>query len=140
MMTVGLLGLAVLAYGFTAGFYPRFYTLEWDEDVQLQDGRVIVVHLKHTYERLHMGFSRYADAITRDTEMRFDAGPPIGTVTQLFKGYHPLFLGQYEGKWYVTLYGSPYGRSDEMPGQDWSRRTFGCPPAAVWVNDHFEVA
>ena len=137
-MTLGLLGVAVLAYGLTAGFYPRFYTLEWDEDVQLHDGRVIVVHMRHTYERRHMGFSRYADAYSRDTEMRFDAGAPTGPVTQLFKGYHPFFLGHYDGEWYVTLYGSPYGRSDEMPGQDWRRHAHGCPPSAALVQGRFE--
>ena len=39
--------------------YDRWFDLEWDEEVLLSDGRVIVVHLKQTYERLSQSLSRY---------------------------------------------------------------------------------
>ncbi|MBK6853700.1 MAG: hypothetical protein IPG93_19500 [Burkholderiales bacterium] len=86
----------------TGFFYPPFFDLSWDEEVQLHDGRVILVHLKFTYERLSR-FSKYGNAILRNTEMSFDAGPPRGRVTQLFRRQKPVMLDQKEGKWYVVL-------------------------------------
>lgn len=104
------------------------FDLSWDEEVQLHDGRVIVVHVKHTYERIGQGFftslerivSPYAGMVLpRDTTLTFDAGGTTGKVTQLFKGFHPMFLGQYQGVWYAVLYGSYYYQSNTLPGQDW---------------------
>ena len=103
----------------TGCFWGRHFDLEWEEEVQLHDGRVIVVHLKHTYERLHREFGRYASAIARDTELAFDAGGTTGKVTQLFKGFQPIFLGQHEGVWYSVLSGDYYYGSRKLPGQDW---------------------
>lgn len=106
----------------------RYFDLEWDEEVQLHDGRVIVVHLKHTYERIEQGFfttvlsgfSPYAGTILpRDTTLTFDAGGTTGKVTQLFKGFDPVFLGQHEGNWYAVLCGDYYYGSRQLPGQDW---------------------
>lgn len=101
-------------------FWDKHFDLSWEEEVQLHDGQVIAVKLKHTYERLHREFTRYGGTnLTRDTTLTFDAGGTVGTVTQLFKGFHPMFLGQHEGVWYAVLYGSYYYRSRELPGQDW---------------------
>lgn len=41
----------VAVYALKIGFYPRNFDLQWDEEVQLHDGRIIVVHVKHFYER-----------------------------------------------------------------------------------------
>lgn len=110
---------AMAALG-TGCFYDQWFDLEWDEEVLLHDGRVIVVHLKHSYERRSSSFTRYDGLILpRDTTLTLDAGGSIGRVTQLFKGFHPMFLGQYEGEWYAVLYGGDYYRSRELPGQDW---------------------
>ncbi|MPM52314.1 hypothetical protein SDC9_99073 [bioreactor metagenome] len=107
--------------------YHGWFDLEWDEEVQLPDERVIVVHLKHSFERfggffegLENGFSRYGGrSIARDSELTLDPGNGIGRITQLFKGFHPIFLGQNGGQWYAVLFGSYYYRSQEIPGQDW---------------------
>ena len=100
--------------------YSRYFDLEWDEEVQLPGGRVIVVHLKHTYERLTQGLTPYGGRIiSRDSTLTFDAGNPAGTVSQLFKGFDPMFVGQHEGAWYAVLYGGYYGGSRNLPGQDW---------------------
>jgi hypothetical protein len=100
--------------------YDRWFDLEWDEEVQLHDGRVIVVHLRHTYERIQQGFTRYGGTImSRDTTLTFDAGGASGKVTQLFKGFDPLFIGQDRGAWYAVIYGNYYYKSQEIPGQDW---------------------
>jgi hypothetical protein len=107
-------------YVFQFGLYPRYFDIEWDEDVQLHDGRVIVVHRKTTYERLQTGVTPYGGLIiSRDTTLGFDAGGKTGRVTQLFKGFHPMFLGEDAGEWYAVLYGGYYYGSRELPGQDW---------------------
>ncbi len=100
--------------------YSRYFELEWDEEVLLQDGRVIVVQLKHSYERLHQGLTPYGGTIlARDTTLTFNAGDGIGQVAQLFMGFQPIFLNQHEGTWYAVLSGSYYGGSRQLPGQDW---------------------
>jgi hypothetical protein len=115
-----LLTTAVVTPLLNGCLYDRWFDLEWDEEVQLTDGRVIVVHLKQTYERLGQSFSRYGGTnLTRDTTLTFDAGGSTGRVTQLFKGFHPMFIGFYDGQWYAVLYGAYYARSRELPGQDW---------------------
>jgi hypothetical protein len=100
--------------------WDRYFDLSWEEEVQLRDGRVIVVKLVHRYERLGTSFTRYGGrSITRDTTLSLDAGGSTGVVTQLFKGFSPMFIGQYQGTWYAVLYGDYYARSREIPGQDW---------------------
>jgi hypothetical protein len=127
---------AVAAYALTIGLYPRHFSVEWDEEVQLHDGRLIVVHVKHTYERLHNEFGRYTSAITRDTEISFDSGH--GKVQQLFKGYHPLLIDEYQGTWYAVIYGGDYYRSKEIPGQNWGEHWYDCSPAAILQGRKFK--
>ncbi|EJL86530.1 hypothetical protein PMI15_01377 [Polaromonas sp. CF318] len=123
----------------SACLYDRRFDLDWDEEVRLHDGRVIVVHLKNTYERIHQGFTRYGGTImSRDTTLTFDTGGTSGKVTQLFKGYSPSLLDQHEGAWYVTLRGGPYYRSEEMPGQNWGRYpSLNCDEVAKLVGTEF---
>lgn len=115
------LGAALAATPLLSGFgWDKQFDLSWEEEVLLHDGRVIVVKLKHTYERLHPGLTRYGGTnLTRDTTLTFDAGGTTGVVTQLFKGFHPMFIGEHQGVWYAVLYGTYYARSREIPGQDW---------------------
>ncbi|HSI53211.1 MAG: hypothetical protein ACAH21_14340 [Ramlibacter sp.] len=84
---------------------------EWDEEVQLQGAEVVVVHLKHAYERVGR------TAVWRDTTLTLNDGQR--TVTQLFKGFHPIFLDRDNGTWYAVLSGSYYRKSQQEPGQDW---------------------
>lgn len=100
--------------------WPQFFDLGWDEEVKLHSGRVIVVAMKYEYERLNGGFlNRYEPSILRDTTLTFDAGPPNGVTTQLFKGVRPALLDHESGRWYVVLNGGHYGTSRLIPGQDW---------------------
>lgn len=100
--------------------YDDFFDLKWEEEIQLQDGRVIVVSLKHTFQRLKQGFSRYGGSIARrDTEMAFDGGLGIGKVIQLFKNFHPIFLDQDSGSWYSVIYGKYYINYRLRTGQYW---------------------
>lgn len=121
--------LGVLAsWPFLTGFFwPPFFDLSWDEEVQLRDGRVIVVHLKFTYERLSR-FSRYDRAILRNTEMSFDAGPPHGRVTQLFRRQKPVMLDQKDGQWYVVL--EERGNRNLVRDEDWGPKQNS---AGQWV-------
>ena len=115
-----LLAVAASAPLFSGCLYDRWFDLEWDEEVLLNDGRIIVVHLKQSYERLGQTFSRYGGTnLTRDTTLTFDAGGNTGRITQLFKGFHPMFIGLHDEQWYAVLYGGYYYRSREIPGQDW---------------------
>jgi hypothetical protein len=104
-----------------SGFgWDKHFDLSWEEEVQLHDGRVIVVKREQTYERLGTSFTRYGgSSIARDATLTLDAGGTTGVVTQLFKGFRPMFIGQYEGIWYAVIYGGYYRRSREIPGQDW---------------------
>ena len=117
---LGLAALGAATSLLTGCLWPRHFDLQWEEEVQLQDGRVIVVTRKTTYERIGTSITQYGGQIlTRDTTLTFDAGPPVGVVTQLFKGFFPLFLDQYEGTWYAVLIGGYYYGSRKLPGQDW---------------------
>lgn len=84
-------------------FWPRFFDLSWDEEVQLHDGRVIVVKLKYTYERLGASFKRYIPSILRATEISFDAGEPIGRFTQVFQKHRVVVFERLNNKWYFLL-------------------------------------
>jgi hypothetical protein len=111
-MLVATLGTPLL----TGCFWPRFFDLAWDEEVQLHDKRVIVVKVKYTYERLDSGltFNRYEPSILRNAELSFDAGAPIGVVTQLFIHQRPMLLDSLGGEWFVVL----QGRAGQAV-QDW---------------------
>lgn len=111
--------------------YDRFFDLEWDEEIQLHDGRVIVVHLKHHYMRIEQGLTLYGGtSIPIDSTLTLDTGSSAGTVVQYFKGFQPIFLDQYEGIWYGVLFGKYYPGSRETPGQDWGDMK---GPLAQWA-------
>lgn len=102
----------------TGCYYPQYFDVAWDEEVQLHDGSVIVVNFKFTHERLDR-FSRYGSAGLRDTTMSFDAGPPHGRVTQTFKRMQPVLLNRYDGVWYAVIVPRGAGDSPTITGQDW---------------------
>lgn len=101
----GLLLGAMSAPLLTGCLWPRFFDIGWDEEVQLHDGRVIIVKLKYTYERLGGGFSfsRYDPSILRKTEISFDAGPAIGRFTQSFEKHRVDLIEYFNEKWYLLL-------------------------------------
>jgi hypothetical protein len=110
----------------TACIYGQYFDIEWDEEVLLHDGRVIVVHVKHTYERLQNGFTRYGGKIIhRDSMLSFDAGGTTGRVTQLFKAGAPLLIDQVDGIWYIAFYWNQRWHRDLLGGQNWGGSTNG---------------
>lgn len=86
------------------GLYPRYFDIAWDEEVQLHDGRVIVVHVTRTFERRGMRLDRW-DGIHRDTEISFDAGAKIGRLTKKFERYNVGMIETDRGNWYFSLGG-----------------------------------
>jgi hypothetical protein len=104
----------------------RHFDLNWEEEVLLHDGTILPVKVKYTYERLSLhSLGRYDNAIPRDTEMSFDAGPPIGLVQQKLKGFHPMLLDRKDGVWYMVMYGSHYRNSEMDPSQNWGESENG---------------
>ena len=107
-----------------ACLYDQYFDIEWDEEVLLHDGRVIVVHVKRTYERRGKRLRPYEDVTFRRNEFTFDAGDPVGLVkfsSRLGVG----LIDQVNGNWYAVLFGQgPYGNyPEEMPdhwGQDFT--------------------
>lgn len=98
-------------YVLANGLYPRYFDIEWDEEVQLHDGRMIIVHVKRTFER-RSRFERWL-AHDRDTEITFDAGPPWGKFSRKFQGYDVKMVEQQDGNWYLNL-GATTGYSPEI--------------------------
>ena len=103
----GLLMAMLTSPLLTACIWPRFFEFNWDEEVQLHDGRQIVVRMKYMYERVGSGltFDQYDSAMLRETTITFDSGPPNGMVTQLFVHQRPMLLDTENGEWFVVLQG-----------------------------------
>jgi hypothetical protein len=108
-----------------ACLYDQYFDIEWDEEVLLHDGRVILVHVKNTYERRGQGLTQYDETkITfRRKELTFES--ELGKLVT-FKTRMPVaYLGQFGTNWYAVISGQgPYGNyPDEMPdhwGNDYS--------------------
>jgi hypothetical protein len=102
--TLGVLAIAAvlgMAYVFQFGLYPQFFDIAWDEEVLMHDGRVIVVHVKRTFERLN-SFDRWR-GVHRDTEISFDAGGMIGRYAKSFQRYDVTFLEYQRDRWFIGL-------------------------------------
>ena len=89
-----------------AGCYsPRWFTIGWDEQIHLLDGRMIVAKVKYTYQRLGslLTFDRYTPSVLRSTEFSFAADAPSINFSQEFTGHRVDTLQQINGHWYLVL-------------------------------------
>jgi hypothetical protein len=114
--------------------------IEWEEEILLPDGKTMMVHVKYRWERLSRGFTpRGGRFILRDSWLTFDAGLPVGKVTQYFQGFGPRFIGLHDGVWYVWLDGGSYYQSHLKPDQKWqfSKEIRGA--FAKLVDDKFQA-
>lgn len=97
--------LAASLAGFCAWYFslqwPSRFTLEWNEEVQLHDARIINIHIKRSYERQSL-LPRW-NGLHRTTEISFDAGPPIGRFTMSFDAYDVALIEHKDQVWYVGL-------------------------------------
>lgn len=98
---VALVLVLAAVYVAKFGLYPRYFDIEWDEEVQLHDGRVIVVHVKRTFERLNT-LDRQR-GVHRDTEISFDAGGTIGRFQKTFQRYDVTLLENKGDQWFIGL-------------------------------------
>ena len=98
---------AIGASSLLAGcIWPRLFDLSWNEELQLHDGRVLVAKFSYRYERQGgLTFDRYDPAIFREATLTFDAGPPLGVVSQVFIHHRPELLDTFNGEWFTVLQG-----------------------------------
>lgn len=118
-LIISIASAVFVAYTLFIGWYPRYFYISWDEEVQLHDGRIIIVHVKSTYERLHHEFSRYASAIHRDTEITFTPQTQKGPITQILKGGWPLILDQKNETWFLVFSWAAEWHPQLLQGQNW---------------------
>jgi hypothetical protein len=95
-----------VTYVMNFGLYPRYFDIAWDEEVQLHDGRAIVVQVTRTYERLGMRLERYPE-YPRQVSMRFSFNTGTKVFQHLFKRGTLNFLDEKNGKWYIGYHADP---------------------------------
>lgn len=54
--------------------FSRYFDVEWDEEVELFGGKIIIVHIKRGYERTSSILDPDLRSIQRSVEITFDAG------------------------------------------------------------------
>lgn len=86
--------------------YGRYFDIEWDEEVELHNGRIIIVHVKRTFERVTRSMRRSRwNGMEQAIEIGFDAGGQIGYYKRKFDGYDIKYIGYSYNKWYISLAG-----------------------------------
>lgn len=110
--------LVLTVYVWNFGLWPRNFDIAWDEEVQLHDGRVIVVHIKNTYRRLGFRLYQYDDAIATHGEIAFDSESKFGTIV-LRTGLGVPFIDLIDDQWYIVLSGQGPDNRPEEPGEFW---------------------
>jgi hypothetical protein len=94
-------------------FYDRYFDIEWDEEVLLHDGRVIVVHVKRTYERRGNRTEKYPEHPRLvSMSFSFNAGKKIFQHTFIKGVLH--FLDEKDGRWYIGYNADPGDPSVEI--------------------------
>ena len=115
--TFGGLAVAVilgLIYIVNLGFYSRFFDIAWDEEVQLHDGRLILVHIKRTFERRDLSLERFPEH-PRQVSMSFSFNVAKDKrFDHTFKRGTLHFLDEKEGKWYIGYHADGQDPSVEI--------------------------
>ena len=84
----------------------RYFDIEWDEEVELHNGRIIIVHIKRTFERVTASMRRSRwKGVLRATEISFDTGGQIGVYTKKFENYDVSSIDFSRDKIYISLAG-----------------------------------
>jgi len=132
----GVVFLAIVALALLWRGYPRVFELSWDEEVQLHDGRVVVVGRSIQYERLGR-WSRYDSTIPRKETLRFVPEGESQPREVSFPNLQLLVFDFYAGVHYLVLTGTT-GRSGMA---DRSPFPVGEPPGDYrvlrWTGDRF---
>jgi hypothetical protein len=99
-----ILAASVCAPFWGACYQPGLVNPVWNEDVQLPDGRRVVVGMVHSYNCFDYRFKQFGGLCgPLGTKLTLNGGEGVGVVTQLFKGFHPMFLGEKNGIWYGAI-------------------------------------
>ena len=83
--------------------FSRYFDVEWDEEVELFGGKIIIVHIKRGYERTSSIFDPDLRSIQRSVEITFDAGGRIGVFKRKFDNYDVRYIYKNKEYWYIAL-------------------------------------
>ena len=86
--------------------FSRYFDLEWDEEVELFGGKIIIVHIKRGYERTSSILDPDLRSIQRSVEIIFDAGGRIGIFKRKFDNYDVCYINKSGNNWYILLGGN----------------------------------
>ncbi len=114
-----LLTLFLAVYAGALRLYPRYFDIEWDEEVQLHDGSLIIVHVKNTYERLRSRLNPYDTDSIKFRRKTIEFESQIGQKVIISTRMPVAYLGRFDGRWYIVISGQgPYGNfPDENEGR-----------------------
>lgn len=90
--------------------FSRYFDVEWDEEVELFGGKIIIVHIKRGYERTSSIFDPDLRSIQRSVEITFDAGGRIGIFKRKFDNYDVCYINKSGNNWYILLGGIGFVR------------------------------
>lgn len=90
--------------------FSRYFDVEWDEEVELFGGKIIIVHIKRGYERTSSIFDPDLRSIQRSVEITFDAGGRIGIFKRKFDNYDVCYINKSGNNWYILLRGIGFVR------------------------------
>jgi hypothetical protein len=112
-LVVGVLVFAVYVNNF--GLWPRYFDIAWDEEVQLHDGSVILIHVKGNFQRLGMHLFPYEKTLFRGSEFAFK-DPQTQEVISVKSRLGISLIDKINGNWYLVLRRQgPHGYPDETP-------------------------
>jgi hypothetical protein len=108
---------ACIFYVLNFGFYPKNFVMEWDEEVKLHDGRIIVIHRKHNLERRGLKLTKYPDNYAEfrfiSESFRFESSPgKVFEHTFVEGGLN--FLDEVDGQWYIGYLGNRAHPSNQI--------------------------
>ena len=90
--------------------FSRYFDVEWDEEVELFGGKIIIVHIKRGYERTSSILDPDLRSIQRSVEVTFDAGGRIGIFKRKFDNYDVCYINKSGNNWYILLGGIGFVR------------------------------
>ena len=90
--------------------FSRYFDVEWDEEVELFGGKIIIVHIKRGYEQTSSIFDPDLRSIQRSVEITFDAGGRIGIFKRKFDSYDVYYINKSGNNWYILLGGIGFVR------------------------------
>jgi hypothetical protein len=113
--------VAGIGYVMIFGLFPQYFDLEWDEEIEMETGKLAVLRVKKTFERRGyrlLPYDENASTMRRNTYTFTTNGSAVVFTTRM-----PLaYLGELDGHWYAVIAGQgPFGNyPDEMPDH-WGR-------------------